>query len=124
MAWRGQSIVGYDNLREEYHSVWFDNSSTGMMVSQGTADDAGNVTFVGTHSDPMTMEKEKWAKSIMSADGKTFTDVRQGARWRRVQEHDDHLQEEVGGLNDASPVAEGRPGFFRAQRDLARCGWD
>jgi hypothetical protein len=69
---RGESIVGYDNVRGEYHSVWFDNMGTGMMYVTGTADDSGAVTFEGTCSDPWTMEKNRWSKSVMSADGKLF----------------------------------------------------
>lgn len=69
---RGESIVGYDNVREEYHSVWFDNMGTGLMLVTGTADADGAVTFEGNCSDPWTMEKNRWTKSVLSADGNLF----------------------------------------------------
>ena len=69
---RGESTVGYDNVAEQYHSMWIDNMSTGVMFVTGTADDSGAVTFEGTHSDAWTMDKNKWTKSVMSADGSLF----------------------------------------------------
>ena len=68
----GQALISYDNIREEYVNVWIDNMGTGVMVSTGTADDSGAITFEGTHSDPWTMNKNAWAKSVMSADGNLY----------------------------------------------------
>src|SRR5581483_6486460 len=34
----GLGLTGFDNMRQEYMSVWLDNMNTGMMVGSGTAD--------------------------------------------------------------------------------------
>src|SRR5262249_2494543 len=34
----GTGIYGYDNLRKEYRSVWYDNMATGIMVASGKYD--------------------------------------------------------------------------------------
>jgi len=68
----GKGLLGFDNVREEYTNVWFDNSSTGIMISTGTARDDGSIVLEGTGSDPMTGEKDKWSRSVMSADGNNF----------------------------------------------------
>lgn len=36
----GQGLTGFDNQRNVYQSVWVDNISTWMMVSEGNMDDA------------------------------------------------------------------------------------
>src|SRR5690349_7999815 len=36
----GHGFTGYDNQKNVYQSVWMDNTSTGMTVSEGTWDDA------------------------------------------------------------------------------------
>lgn len=36
----GHGLVGYDNQKGVYQSVWTDNMTTSMMVSEGTWDDA------------------------------------------------------------------------------------
>jgi hypothetical protein len=39
----GISFTGYDNVREKYRSVWIDDMSTTMVVSEGNADGDGKV---------------------------------------------------------------------------------
>jgi len=34
----GKSIIGYDNVRKEFFSIWIDNSSTGRLTSTGKYD--------------------------------------------------------------------------------------
>ena len=50
----GRGLIGYDNLRKEYRSVWADNMSTGVMVSSGSYDaTAKTITEKGTMSCPI-----------------------------------------------------------------------
>jgi hypothetical protein len=35
---KGINIMGYDNVKKEFVSVWIDNSSTGMVTARGTYD--------------------------------------------------------------------------------------
>ena len=76
MPYNGSGVTGYDNLRGEYNSIWYDNSSTGMMVCTGSANDAGTeITLLGESSDAMTGETHKWFKMrhrILGADNTVF----------------------------------------------------
>lgn len=50
----GRGIVGFDNQKKEYRSVWLDNMSTGVMVSSGSYDPAAKtITEKGTMSCPI-----------------------------------------------------------------------
>lgn len=61
----GLSIEGYDRFKKKYVSIWMDNSSTGIFMSEGTADESGKVfTYYGKMDDPMTGEKDKLVKSV------------------------------------------------------------
>jgi len=44
----GFGLQGYDNAKQTFWSIWIDNSSTGVMMSEGTLDESGKVlTFTG-----------------------------------------------------------------------------
>jgi hypothetical protein len=61
----GLAIDGYDRVKQKYVSIWMDNTSTGIFLMEGTADETGKVfTYEGTMDDPMTGEKDKPYKSI------------------------------------------------------------
>jgi hypothetical protein len=53
----GHGMQGYDNVTGRYWSTWNDSMSTGLMVNDGTCDDAGNCTFNGSWNDPVTKAK-------------------------------------------------------------------
>ena len=56
----GIGIIGYDNIRHEYSSVWLDNMSTGMMTSTAQYDPATNtLKELGSFSCPMTGEAQR-----------------------------------------------------------------
>ena len=66
--WMGQpfhglGILGYDNVREEFTTVWIENMSTGTMTSAGTMGADGAITYEGVNSNCMTGEKKCWSKS-------------------------------------------------------------
>lgn len=51
----GMGIIGYDNGKKEYTSVWIDTMGTGMMTATGTYDAASKtLTENGSYTDPMT----------------------------------------------------------------------
>ena len=51
---KGLSIVGYDNLKKKYVSVWLDDMSTGPMTTEGTSpDDGKTITYTGEMFCPM-----------------------------------------------------------------------
>jgi hypothetical protein len=52
---KGMGIVGYDNAKKEYTSVWIDTMGTGIMTATGTYDAAAKtLTENGSYTDPMT----------------------------------------------------------------------
>jgi hypothetical protein len=73
---RGLSFTGFDNVLKKYRSVWIDDMSTTMVISEGDADTGGKVfTFGGDYSCPLTGEKHKPTKqvySILSRDKHLF----------------------------------------------------
>lgn len=59
-SFEGRAIMGYDNVKEEYTSIWLDNMSTGIMHSTGEYDEASKtLTEKGQFTCPMTGEKDK-----------------------------------------------------------------
>ena len=64
---QGKTIMGYDNTSKMYNTVWIDNMSTGMVVSEGTAnkDDAKMLTYTGECACPVSKEMTKKFKHIL-----------------------------------------------------------
>lgn len=58
MPFKGRDMIGYDNLKEKYFSVWIDNVSTGPMTAWGSWDaESKTLTLEGKAMDPMTGEE-------------------------------------------------------------------
>ncbi len=54
-AFEGRSLMGYDNKKGMFKSVWMDNMGTGIMTLEGKWDDATHtITFTGMEVDPMS----------------------------------------------------------------------
>jgi hypothetical protein len=54
----GRGLMGYDNLKKEYVSIWIDNMGTGFQIAHGpAAKDPNNFTFEAEASDPMSNNK-------------------------------------------------------------------
>jgi hypothetical protein len=71
MMFHGTSIVGYDNLRQEYTEVWYDNMGTSMWILTGKSDPDGKViTMTGNVPDPMTGNKNKKVRIVTKIDSK------------------------------------------------------
>jgi len=48
----GMGLMGYDNFKKKYTSMWIDSMATGIMTSLGTCDDSGKVfTMIGEFDD-------------------------------------------------------------------------
>ena len=61
----GMGIVGYDNIRAEYTSLWLDNMATGIMIGSGQYDAATkSLSENATMSCPMTGEKARKMRSV------------------------------------------------------------
>ena len=62
----GIGITGYDNMKKKYTGAWIDGMSTGMFISEGTADAENKVfTFHGKMDDPMTGQMNKPYKFVV-----------------------------------------------------------
>jgi hypothetical protein len=56
----GLGTTGYDNTRKKFVGSWIDSTSTGMMLTEGTADPAGKVfTTQALSTDPLTGKQTK-----------------------------------------------------------------
>ena len=52
---QGLALAGYDNIKKKHVTVWLDNSSTGIMLMEGTYDEATKTwTSYGDYEDPFT----------------------------------------------------------------------
>ena len=61
----GAGLIGYDNFKKKYTSVWVDNMGTAIMTSLGTCDDSGKVfTMIGRHDDVFTGRLDQKFKAI------------------------------------------------------------
>jgi len=85
--WNGQPFeglgyIGYDNIRQEYQSVWMDNFATGLMQVKGVFSPASKtLSEIGEFSCPLTGEKNRWVHSewkINSDDSNTYTSYFKG----------------------------------------------
>lgn len=65
MAFEGEGITGYDNMKKQFVNSWIDNMGTGIMSMTGTWDAATkSITYTGSMIDPATGKdtqvKEVW----------------------------------------------------------------
>ncbi len=61
----GLGVLGYDNIRKEYQSLWLDNMATGMMNGTGQFDaPTSTLTEQGEFSCPMTGEAHRPFRSV------------------------------------------------------------
>ena len=89
MPFEGFGLMGYDNQKKEFVSVWADDMGTGIAFSNGAADASGKMlTLSSTMTDPMTgqplnykmitkvADENQHAMSMITMkDGKEHTDM-------------------------------------------------
>lgn len=71
----GLGFTGYNNMEQEYTSIWMDNMGTGVMSGTGLYDSETNsIAEKGTHTCPMTQEGQRKHWSITTfVDDNTHT---------------------------------------------------
>jgi hypothetical protein len=70
MPFEGRLMQGYDNLTQQYWSLWTDNMSTAYWVSHGTETSPGTIEFEGTAKDILTPKgRSVRMTTITHADG-------------------------------------------------------
>jgi hypothetical protein len=89
MPFEGWGLMGYDNQKQEFVSMWADNMGTGIAMSDGKADPAGKVfTMMTMMNDPETgkpvpykmvtkvMDENQYTMSMMNMkDGKEHMEM-------------------------------------------------
>ena len=90
----GIGFTGYDNIRKEYQTVWFDNMNTSMMRSEGQFNTATQtLTDEGDFSCPLTGETHRWYRSawkVVDSDHTTyesFARTPEGREFRSMEIH-------------------------------------
>ena len=74
MPFEGQNLLGYDNFRNEYVSVWRDNLSTAPMISRGTYDPATKtLTMTATVDDFMTGARDVPVRQVVTSPDATHS---------------------------------------------------
>lgn len=73
---KGESVLGYDNLKGKYVSTWIDSMSTGIFIAWGEHDAASKTTtYRGEMDDPMQPGKTIPVREVfrwVDADHYTF----------------------------------------------------
>jgi hypothetical protein len=54
----GKSFSGFDNASKKFQSIWFDSSSTNIMMNTGAQAGDNSLTWSGSYSDVMTGEQK------------------------------------------------------------------
>ena len=63
----GENLLGYDNFREEYVSIWRDNLSTAAMITRGTYDPATKtLTMTGNVDDFMSGARDVPVRQVVT----------------------------------------------------------
>ena len=61
----GRGILGYDNMKKEYTSIWFDNMATGIMTGAGQYNpDTKTLAAEGSMSCPISQETHRWYRDV------------------------------------------------------------
>jgi hypothetical protein len=56
----GRGVLGYDNVKKKYVTVWMENMGTGILSAEGDYDPAKKqLTLVGEYADPISGGKVK-----------------------------------------------------------------
>ncbi len=86
MPFEGQLLLGYDNVGQEYFSVWCDNMSTAAMVARGVKGEDGKVVQIGTIKDVLTPEGRpykhvSWSDSDDLQHAAMYDTMPDGTEW-------------------------------------------
>lgn len=55
----GFGLTGYNNSLAKYEATWIDNQGTSVLISTGTADEQGAITYLAEQTDPVTAQPRK-----------------------------------------------------------------
>lgn len=73
MPFQGNNIIGYDNNKKVFQSMWIDNMGTGITYMEGTYDSATKmVTLTGKMMDAMSGKEEDVKQTWKFVDDNTL----------------------------------------------------
>ncbi len=88
----GMGLIGFDNVTGKFSSLWIDSMATGMMTSEGQADETGKkFVFFGHYADPITgeMKKTRMNLQIMGQNQRIVEmferDTSTGQEWKTME---------------------------------------
>ena len=71
---KGMGLIGHDNLKNEYTSVWVDNMGTGTMTGEGSYDQATKVLEEeGTYTCPLKGGEVEYKSELKFVDNDHYT---------------------------------------------------
>jgi len=74
MPFEGFGLMGYDNMKKEFVSVWADNMGTGLAMSDGAADASGKtLTMKSMMNDPQSGKMVPYTMTTKIMDENTYT---------------------------------------------------
>ena len=73
MPFEGRLLQGFNNLTQQYWSLWIDNMSTSYWLSHGTETSPGTVEFEGTASDLLTPKGRPVRMVTTTGDDGSYT---------------------------------------------------
>ena len=88
---KGKSIIGYDNVKKEFFSIWIDNSSTGHYTSTGKYDlNTKKYHFRASTFDPYTgqtmeMREEAYFASKDEYISVTYAKPKDGKEFKNME---------------------------------------
>jgi hypothetical protein len=69
MPFEGMMLIGYDNTKKVYTSVWYDDFGTGTTIATGTYNSQDStLNFIGTMVDPATGNDIKYRETMKCLD--------------------------------------------------------
>lgn len=71
LPFEGRSTLGYNNMTKKYQNTWIDNMGSGMVIMDGTYDDATKtLSLSGKETDPMTGTENPVRQTMKFTDDK------------------------------------------------------
>ncbi|CAN5442686.1 hypothetical protein BH18VER2_BH18VER2_03870 [soil metagenome] len=68
MEFLGHSMEGYDNVKQKFVNTWMDNMGTGIMMTEGTYDEATKTFTYTGEFEPMPGMKQKVREVVKLTD--------------------------------------------------------
>jgi hypothetical protein len=73
MPWEEQGLIGFDNAKKSFTSIWVDTTTTGMMTGQGKFDEKQRtLTQTGRFTNPLNGAEETFRSELRFTDADSY----------------------------------------------------